>query len=281
MSKYYYYSPKRNAERRLKTNIYYKQMKNNYNNARYSEVKHYNDIYEEYKEKEKYYIPTFIDLDDFDLKNEMDYDYYLETKSKWVYASLEYNKENFIKEICRLNFYIRTRFNREEREFKGTLQSLKESMGFINYTKNEYLEWLKQYENQFNNKEKELNIQILTNYKEIDKINNEIQEMKEYKEKYERNESKIWKMKKEIMQDNEYLQNLYTNINLGFFANLFKKVSDLDYFMSEYERICDKWGLNKKITKERIKEMNKNYKNCHIQMEIAKTLRNNSKGKIL
>lgn len=279
--RYYYYSPRRNAERRLKTNIYYKQMKNDYNNARYNEIKHYNDIYEEYKEKEKYYIPTFIDLDDFDFENEMDYDYYLKTNSKWVYASLEYEKEKFIKEICRLNFRIRTRFNIEEREFKGTLQSLKESMGFINYTKNEYLEWLKQYENQFNNKEKELNIQILINYKEIDKINNEIQEMKIYKERYERNESKIWRMKKEIMQDNKYLQDLYTNINLGFFANLFKEVSDLDYFMSEYERICDKWGLNKKITKERIKEMNKNYKYCHELMEKARALRNNSKAKIL
>ena len=45
--------------------------------------------------------------------------------------------------------------------------------------------------------------------------------------------------------------------------------------------VYDKWGLNEMITKERIKEMNKNYKYCHIQMEIAKALRNNSKGKIL
>ena len=194
---------------------------------------------------------------------------------------LKYEKEKFIKEICRLNFCIRTRFGIEEREFKGTLQSLKESMGFINYTKNEYLEWLKQYENQFNNKEKELNIQILINYKEIDKINNEIQEMKEYKARYEQEKRKIEELKRLIIKDNKYLQDLYININLGFFANLFKEVSDLDYFMSEYERICDKWGLNEMITKECIKEMNKNYKYCHEQMERAKALRNNSKGKIL
>lgn len=277
--RYYYYSPKRNAERRLKTNIYYKQMKNDYNNARYSEVKHYNDIYEEYKEKEKYYIPTFIDLNDFDLKNEMDYDYYWKVSRPTATFNLNYEKKQLTKKIERLENKIK--------EYERELQDIINVLGvenvrlYRNCGKSEYQLYVEQSKKEFEEKERKVKTQIGEMYEEIYAIEYEINEMKEYKEKYERNESEIWRMKKEIMQDNKYLQDLYTNINLGFFANLFKEVSDLDYFMSEYERICDKWELNKMITKECIKEMNKNYKYCHKQMERAKALRNNSKGKIL
>lgn len=277
--KYYYYSPKRNAERRLKTNIYYKQMKNDYNNARYSEVKHYNNIYEEYKEKEKYYIPTFIDLNDFDLKNEMDYDYYWKVSRLTATFNLNYEKKQLTEKIKRLENKIK--------EYEKELQDIIDVLGvenvrlYRNCGESEYQLYIEQSKKEFEERERKIKTQIGEMYEEIYSIEYEINEMKEYKEKYERNESEIWRMKKEIMQDNKYLQDLYTNINLGFFANLFKEVSDLDYFMSEYERICDKWGLNKMITKECIKEMNKNYKYCHKQMERALGLRNNSKGKIL
>lgn len=277
--RYYYYSPKRNAERRLRTNIYYKQMKNDYNNARYNEIKYYNDIYEEYKEKEKYYIPTFIDLDDFDLKNEMDYDYYWKVSRPTATFNLNYEKKQLTEKIKRLENKIK--------EYKRELQDVIDVLGvknvrlYRNCGESEYQLYVEQSKKEFEEKERKVKTQIGEMYEEIYAIEYEINEMKEYKEKYERNESEIWRMKKEIMQDNKYLQDLYTNINLGFFANLFKEVSDLDYFMSEYERICDKWELNKMITKECIKEMNKNYKYCHKQMERAKALRNNSKGKIL
>lgn len=277
--RYYYYSPKRNAERRLRTNIYYKQMKNDYNNARYNEVKYYNDIYEEYKEKEKYYIPTFIDLDDFDLKNEMDYDYYWKVSRPTATFNLNYEKKQLTEKIKRLEDKIK--------EYEKELQDVIDVLGvenvrlYRNCGKNEYQLYVEQSKKEFKEKERKIKIQIGEMYEEIYAIEYEINEMKKYKEKYERNESEIWRMKKEIMQDNKYLQDLYININLGFFANLFKEVSDLDYFMSEYERICDKWELNKMITKECIKEMNKNYKYCHELMEKAKALRNNSKGKIL
>lgn len=277
--RYYYYSPKRNAERRLKTDIHYKQMKNDYNNARYNEVKHYNDIYEEYKEKEKYYIPTFIDLDDFDLENEMDYDYYWKVSRPTATFNLNYEKKQLTEKIERLENKIK--------EYEKELQDVIDVLGvenvrlYRNCGESEYQLYVEQSKKEFEEKERKVKTQIGEMYEEIYAIEYEINEMKEYKEKYERNESEIWRMKKEIMQDNKYLQDLYTNINLGFFANLFKEVSDLDYFMSEYERICDKWELNKKITKECIKEMNKNYKYCHKQMERARALRNNSKGKIL
>lgn len=277
--KYYYYSPRRNAERRLKTNIYYKQMKNNYNNARYSEIEHYNNIYEEYKEKEKYYIPTFIDLNDFDLKNEMDYDYYWKVSRPTATFNLNYEKKQLTEKIKRLEDKIKE----YERELQDVINVLgvKNVRLYRNCGESEYQLYIEQSKKEFEEKERKIKTQIGEVYEEIYSIEYEINEMKEYKEKYERNESEIWRMKKEIMQDNKYLQDLYTNINLGFFANLFKEVSDLDYFMSEYERICDKWELNKMITKECIKEMNKNYKYCHKQMERARALRNNSKGKIL
>lgn len=277
--RYYYYNPRRNAERRLKTNIYYKQMKNDYNNARYSEIEHYNNIYEEYKEKEKYYIPTFIDLNDFDLENEMDYGYYWKVSRPTATFNLNYEKKQLTEKIERLENKIK--------EYKKELQDVIDVLGvknvrlYRNCGESEYQLYVEQSKKEFEEKERKVKTQIGEMYEEIYAIEYEINEMKEYKEKYERNESKIWRMKKEIMQDNKYLQDLYTNINLGFFANLFKEVSDLDYFMSEYERICDKWELNKMITKECIKEMNKNYKYCHKQMERAKALRNNSKGKIL
>jgi len=277
--RYYYYSPKRNAERRLRTNIYYKQMKNDYNNARYNEIEHYNNIYEEYKEKEKYYIPTFIDLNDFDLKNEMDYDYYLEVSRLTATFNLNYEKKQLTEKIKRLENKIK--------EYERELQDVIDVLGvknvrlYRNCGESEYQLYVEQSKKEFEEKERKIKTQIGEMYEEIYAIEYEINEMKKYKEKYERNESEIWRMKKEIMQDNKYLQDLYTNIDLGFFANLFKEVSDLDYFMSEYERICDKWELNKMITKECIKEMNKNYKYCHKQMERAKALRNNSKGKIL
>ena len=254
-------------------------MKNDYNNARYNEVKYYNNIYEEYKEKEKYYMPTFIDLDDFDLKNEMDYDYYWKVSRPTATFNLNYEKKQLTKKIERLENKIK--------EYERELQDIINVLGvenvrlYRNCGKSEYQLYVEQSKKEFEEKERKVKTQIGEMYEEIYAIEYEINEMKEYKEKYERNESEIWRMKKEIMQDNKYLQDLYTNIDLGFFANLFKEVSDLDYFMSEYERICDKWGLNKKITKERIKEMNKNYKYCHELMERALALRNNSKGKIL
>ena len=173
------------------------------------------------------------------------------------------------------------------KEYERELQDVINVLGvknvrlYRNCGESEYQLYVEQSKKEFEEKERKIKTQIGEMYEEIYAIKYEINEMKEYKEKYERNESEIWRMKKEIMQDNKYLQDLYTNINLGFFANLFKEVSDLDYFMSEYERICDKWGLNEIITKERIKEMNKNYKYCHKQMERALGLRNNSKGKIL
>lgn len=277
--RYYYYSPRRNAEKRLKTNIHYKQMKNDYNNARYSEIEHYNNIYEEYKEKEKYYIPTFIDLNDFDLKNEMDYDYYWKVSRPTATFNLNYEKKQLTEKIK----HLENKIKEYERELQDVIDVLgvKNVRLYRNCGESEYQLYVEQSKKEFEEKERKVKAQIGEMYEEIYAIEYEINEMKEYKEKYERNESEIWRMKKEIIQDNKYLQDLYTNIDLGFFANLFKEVSDLDYFMSEYERICDKWELNKMITKECIKEMNKNYKYCHKQMERARVLRNNSKGKIL
>lgn len=238
----WFLSPKRNAERRLQINIEYKKQKEQYNNVRYREVKHYKEEYEEYKKLAEQWVPIFFDekelgvpskSDMYDIEREIEH---LERCEKWY----------LLNDIRRLSTdgFIRYKVYFNDEEYEMEMMLLVDEDIEVNKKMHEIKE-------------------------KISKINIKIQELKEKYEEVKKIKDEKDYLVDKMVKDNKYLQDLFINM------------ININNFMIEYDMLCKENNINEMYSKKAIKKMYKNYKLYKREMEINYNNMLYARGRIL